>query len=250
MSIYGRWCLATCAIVLCLVAAPAGAVPVAWDASSDKFPDQINPPFTLFDTAVANPVLSNGALTLSTTVGGNDILGYRQSDVQLNVPANLQIDARVHLVSAAASPTNRAPIGIEFAPSGNAVNFLWIDADTIFLLAPDGNRGPTATVDTDGGFHTYHIDVAGTTSGSVVNVFYDGGAVPVLTGALIGAAPGVAEISWGDLSEAVGGTSEWQHFEHNAAATPEPVGAALAAACTALLCTSRPNRQRRITFHV
>jgi hypothetical protein len=166
------------------------------------------------------------------------------------VPANLQIDARVHLVSAASSPPNRAPAGIEFAPTASAINFLWIDADTIFLLAPDGSRGPTATVDTDGGFHNYHIDVAGTTTGSAVNVFYDGGAVPVLTGVLIPTSAGVPEISWGDLSEAVGGTSEWQHFEHNAAATPEPVGAALAAACTALLCASRPTRQRRFTLHV
>src|SRR3954453_11787581 len=93
MSIFTRWCLALCALVFWFVAAPAGAVPVAWDASSGKFPDQINPPFALFDTAVANPVLSNGTLTLSTTVAGSDILGYRQSGTQLNVPANLQVDA-------------------------------------------------------------------------------------------------------------------------------------------------------------
>jgi len=248
MSIFARRCLAPCALVLWFVAAPAGAVPVAWDASSGKFPDQINPPFTLFDTAVANPVLSNGTLTLATTVGGNDILGYRQSGTQLNVPANLQIDARVHLVSGSSQAPNRAPIGIQFAPASGVGNFLWIDTDTVFLNTAGDVRGPSASIDTDGGFHTYHIDVAGTTVGSVISVFYDGGAIPVLTGNLFSSSNTEPEISWGDLSDPVGGTSEWQHFEHNAAATPEPVAAALASACTALLCTSRPNRRGRFTL--
>jgi hypothetical protein len=234
-------------MLLWLQCVPARSAVVAWDGSSGLFPDQINPPFTLFDTAVANPTLSNGTLTLATTVAGNDILGYRQSGAQLSVPANLQIDARVHLVSGSSQMPNRAPIGIQFVPAPGVVNFLWIDTDTIFLNTAGDVRGPSASVDTDGGFHTYHIDVAGTTIGSVINVFYDGGPVPVLTGNLFSSSSTDPEISWGDLSGPVGGTSEWQHFEHNAAATPEPVAATLAAAGMALLCTSRPRRRHRPT---
>jgi len=230
---------------LLLVAVPTaarGAV-VIWDGSSGQTPDQITPAYTLLNTSTNAPVLSGGVLTLATPAGGNDILGYRHTGAQLNVPANLDIVARVKLDSGASSFGNRAPVGIQFATGGGGKNFLWIDRDTIFLNADGDVRGPSATVDTDGDFHTYHIEVAGTGVGSPVSVSYDDGPTPILTGSLFASGTG-AEISWGDLSEAVSGTSEWTHFEHNAAEVPEPMAAALALSGVALLLNVRPPRRR------
>jgi hypothetical protein len=235
---------AACAAVFLAPLAASGAT-VIWDVSSGVLPDHNNPPFTLLDTAPTDPTLAGGALTLSTPVGGNDVLGYSQSGAQLDVPANLRIEARMRRVSGSSSEQNRAPGGITFAPAAGAVNFLWIDADAIFLNTPGDVRGPVASVDTDDAFHTYRIEVTGTAVGSPINVFYDNGAAPVLTGTLIPSAIGAAEIDWGDLSEAVGGVSEWQHFEHNAGAVPEPGGAVALAAGALVFCATRRTRVGR-----
>jgi hypothetical protein len=236
--------LAACAAVVCLAPVAARGATVIWDASSGLLPDQNSPPFTRIDTAASDPVLAGGAMTLATTIGGNDILGYRQSGAQLDVPANLRIEARLRLVSGSSSEPNRAPAGIGFVPAPGAVNFLWIDADAIFLNLPGDVRGPVATVDTDDAFHTYRIEVTGTAVGSPIRVFYDNGAVPVLTGTLFPSASGEADIDWGDLSEAVGGVSEWQHFEHNAGAVPEPGMAMISTAALALCAMGRTRLKR------
>lgn len=112
-------------------------------------------------------------------------------------------------------------MGIQYVTAPNVTNFLWIDQDLIFLNAAGDVRGATAIVDTDGSFHDYRIEVLGTTAGSVVNVYYDGAAVPVLAGSLFSSTATTTEISWGVLSPSVSGTSEWRFVGHNAA-VPEP----------------------------
>jgi hypothetical protein len=194
------------------------AAVVTWEASSGLYPDQISPPYTLFDTAAADPVLSGGVLTLTSSTGALDLLGYDHSGAILDVPPNLQIEAAVRFVSGSSATPNRAPIGIQFVTAPGATNFLFIEADTIFTNNPGDVRGPSAPLDTDDAFHTYRIEVVGTGVGSPFNVFYDNGALPVLTGALINSGVGAPFIDWGDLSDSTGGVSEWQRFQHNAAA--------------------------------
>jgi hypothetical protein len=207
-----------------MTAAPeARAGVITWDGSSGQFPDELSPPFALFDTATTDPVLSGGTLTLSTSLAGaGDILGYRQSGSELEIPALLQIEARLRFISGSSIVNYRAPVGIQFATEPNVVNFLWIEHDVIFLNGPGDTRGPSAAVDTDGDFHTYKIEVAGTGLGSPISVFYDNATTPILTGALFSLPTAFTDIAWGDLSEATAGVSEWQHFQHNALAAPVP----------------------------
>jgi hypothetical protein len=194
---------------------------VTWEASSGLYPHQISPPYTLFDTAAADPNLSAGVLTLTSSTSAMDVLGYDHSGAVLDVPLNLTIEARVRFVSGDSATPNRAPIGIQFVPAPGATNFLFIEGDAIFLNNAGDVRGPSVVVDTDDSFHTYRIEVTGTGVGSPFSVFYDNGALPVLTGALISSAATTPFIEWGDLSESAGGVSEWQLFQHNAAAVPE-----------------------------
>lgn len=215
------------AMFLCLTLLLGGhrltfAAVVTWEASSGLYPTQIFPPYDLFDTAAADPALSGGVLTLTSSSGALDVLGYDHSGAKINIPPNLQIEAQVRFVSGNSATPSRAPIGIQYVTASGATNFLFIEADTIFLNNPGDVRGPSVALDTDGAFHTYRIEVAGTGVGSPINVFYDNMSLPVLTGALISSAATTPFIEWGDISEATGGVSEWQRFQHNAAVVPEP----------------------------
>ena len=215
-------------LALCATASSASADTVTWNGSSGLLPTQITPPYTLVDNAVANPVLSGGILTLNTSSEPLTYMLYDQSGLQLAVPSNLVIEANMRFVSGTSPGTTRAPAGIQFVPAPGLLNFLWIQSDLIFLNQTGDVRGPSAVVDTDGAFHTYRIEVTGQSLGSAVNVFYDNGAIPVLTGALFATASTTTFIDWGDLTDSpgTGGISEWQSFQHNAG-VPEPNSAIL-----------------------
>ena len=62
--------------------------------------------------------------------------------------------------------------------------------------------------------------ISGDMVGSPVNVFYDDGAVPVLTTTLVASGATEAELTWGDLTGIAGGASQWKRFQHNASAVP------------------------------
>ena len=200
-----------------LIVSTATATTVTWDASSNLFPNQITPPWTLFDAATPeNPVLSGGALTLATS--GLETLLYRMTGSQLSVPAILDITFTLRFVSGSAGVT-RGASGVGFYPAPNVGNNLWFETDTIFLNGPGDVRGPSVALDTDGAFHDYEIQIIGGTVGSTINVFQD--TILVLSGALIAQSSADADINWGCLTESASGSAQWKSFSHNAA-VPEP----------------------------
>lgn len=109
----------------------------------------------------------------------------------------------------------RTGAAICFHLGNNLGNVLWIRGDEIFLWASQNVVGPTASVDTDGNFHTYRIEVS---SSGVITVFYDGS--QVLTGSTYSNNTwGYSqEIWWGDGTGHASGVSQWQFFHHNALA--------------------------------
>ena len=184
-----------------------------YEASSGLLPDEVCPPWTLFDTASPeDPSLSGGKLVISTNQN-RESMGFLQSASDIAIPPNLVIEERVKLVSGSSSALTRAPIAIGTTTSPAEGIVLWIAQDEMFINLADGVKGPTATVDTDGGFHTYRIEI----TGASVEVFYDG--VLTLTGSTFTSAPtfgAVERIVWGEASGAALGTSEWEFVRHNA----------------------------------
>lgn len=210
----------------CLVTSTASAAVTTWDVSSGVFPDVVDPAWTLVnDFSPVGPVLSGQGLSLGTSLFG--AMAYVQSGAELNFQATLEINATMQLGDNTESLVNfRAPAGITFATPGNAINFLWIDDGEIFLNTTGDVRGPSVNVATRDTKHDYRIEVLGVTSGSVINVYYDGAPTPILTGALFTpASPTPAAINFGAQTGAARGISVWTHFSHDAAPVtiPAPV---------------------------
>jgi hypothetical protein len=108
----------------------------------------------------------------------------------------------------------------------DSANVLFFGRDTVFLWAGSyAQQGPTAFVDTDGGFHTYEIRVL---HRSAITVFQDG--LQILAGSIM-VHPNFSDapfLYWGDGTDAAFGVSEWEFFLHNAntmvcGAAPLPV---------------------------
>ena len=195
--------------ILC-VARLSHAGDAVWTAASGMYPTNVNPPWFLSGYP-GTPVLDPGALRLR---GTNSYLGYFQgdsgrSDLDLDIPTNLVLEARVRLVSGTAKIYFVTQLGVE--------NWLSIGADEISVNAGARTvRGAAASVDTDDAFHTYRVEVHGVTTGSTFQVFYDG--ILTLTGALYFQDEGqFPEIFWGSYPI---GESLWQSFKHNGSTTP------------------------------
>jgi hypothetical protein len=204
-----------------------------YQASSGLFPDQISPPYTLFDEASPeNPALSGGILTLSTSADAERMF-YIQLEPIVDTSDPFFIEARIRFVSGSSSHVSRAPISIALTTAPDIGNTLFIDRDRVFFNTGEATPGPSALVDTDGAFHTYRIDYNGA---GALALAYDG--VPVLAGATFASSGfnGSQErISWGMGSVLSFGTSDWQFFRHNALAVPEPQTYALLLAGLGLL---------------
>ena len=201
------------------LARPVAAQPTqsVWEAASGLLPTQVCPAWTLVDTAAgADPTLGTGGLSLATGAG-EDML-FLQSGFDPVAPDPFVIEARMRFVSGTSAASNRAPAAIVVTAASNAGVFLGIGADEIFLTASGDVRGQSATVDTDGAAHTYHIEV---TSAGAVTVLYDG--VPTLTGttytnaSVFGAA---RRLIWGEGADEASGSHVWESFKHNAATCP------------------------------
>jgi hypothetical protein len=95
---------------------------------------------------------------------------------------------------------------------------LVIGVDEIFLTQTGDVKGPNALVDTDGDFHTYHLEIA---PSGAVNVLYDG--APTLTSFTYGNGNvfgPTRRIIWGEGADEAFGTSLWEFVHHNASVCP------------------------------
>lgn len=210
---------------LTLVALAAASGPAAagyissWSAASGLYPDQISPPYSLFDSSPADPVLAGGVLTVSTSAQLQQMY-YRQLDPIVDTSGPFFIEARVRLASGAASDPSRAPISITFTTAPNVGNVLHIDHDSVFFLKDNLVFDTKVAVDTNDAFHKYRIVYDG--AGGLTLSWDD---TEILTGETFfsTAANGPTErITWGQSSQLAFGTSEWVYFTHNALAVPEP----------------------------
>jgi hypothetical protein len=225
-----------------LAASPSRAATNAWYASSGLLPDQVTPNWVLFDTATANPTLTGGELTLSTAAN-TETMFYRQSN-NIAMPSNLTVEFRTRFVSRNTTLNYNSPMNIAFTTAPNIGNILYLAQDDLWLANGISVRGPSASVDTDGAFHTYRIEVAGTTAGSAVNVYYDGGVSPIISHTLInnsflnGSFP---RVLFGDATGGDSGVSKWEYLWHNGSSIqigeviPEPSTLSLLLAAGALL---------------
>jgi len=220
-------------VALAAASAPAAAGYVSsWNAASGLYPDQISPPYSLFDSSPADPVLAGGVLTVSTSAQLQQMY-YRQLDPIVDTSGAFFIEARLRLVSGAASHASRAPISITFTTAPNVGNALQIHHDSVFFLTDNLVAGTKVAVDTNDAFHTYRIESDGAGG---LTLDWDG--TQILTGAtfLSADANGPTErITWGQGSQLAFGTSEWAYFTHDALAVPEPQTYALLLAGLGLL---------------
>lgn len=193
----------------------------SWEASSGLLPTQIGQPWTLVDTASPeDPVLGSQFLTISTSQDAENMF-YIQSGSTVDTSGPFFMEARVRFASGSSATPSRAPISISFTTTPNVGNALFIGHDEVFFNTGDGNtKGPSASVDTDGAFHTYRIDVSAT---GALSLRYDG--TLVLTGQTFTSAAfngSTQRILWGEGSSFATGTSEWASFTHNALAAEFP----------------------------
>lgn len=204
----------------------------AWYASSGLFPDQTTTNWVLSDTAVANPALSGGRMTLATAASSEG-MSYRQT-ANLSIPANLTMEFSAKFDSRNTTANNNSPMAVFFTTAANVGNILYFGQDDVWFANGFLVRGPGASVDTDSAFHTYRIELSGTTSGSALKLFYDNGATPLLTHQLVTDATlngATARIGFGDATAGDSGVSEWEYFWHNGSAVsvvPEPSVTAIA----------------------
>jgi hypothetical protein len=228
--------------------APANALVTLWEASSGLLPDQVDPAWNLNDNAPAtDPVLSAGVLTLSTAAQAQNMFyNMTGSDLDFSATSGYWLEGTMRFVSGSnLAGWNRTPavMGMVFAGGNRAT--LQIRQDSIFILNGDNTVGAiNNSVDTDDAFHTYRMEIAGKTAGSIVNVYQDG--LLVLTDNSVynnGASTG--SVAFGESSVLATGISEWTYFSHNAAAVaaPEPATVTtLLAGCVALAARRRRSR--------
>jgi hypothetical protein len=186
-----------------------------WQASSGLTPDQMNPSWSLGDTASPEaPQLINNVLRLSTSANSESMY-YIQASSTVDTSSAFFIETRLRFASGSTSyPTARAPIAIALTTAPNIGNALFIDQDQVYFLTGNLSSGPKVRVDTDDNFHTYRIQYDGAGG---LSLLYDD--QPILSGSTFSssAANGSQQrILWGEGSIYTHGVSEWAYFRHNA----------------------------------
>lgn len=204
---------------------PAHALVTVWDGASGQLPNQVDPGWTLVDTAPTNPSFANGVLTIQTAGSFSGLQYYRMDGAAFAAPATgpYWLEADMRFVSGSqTSGWWRSPgvMGIRFDNGRLAI--LEIRRDFIYIRNGDNSVGASnANVDTDDAFHTYRMEVSGTASGSMVNVWQDG--VLVLSDNAVYNAGGTAGVFFGEGSQLALGVTEWKRVSHNMAAVATPV---------------------------
>jgi hypothetical protein len=231
------------AIAVVCIPRSSRAAEATWSASSGSSPTAANPPWQYYSEPTGTATMTPDGLRLDTNPAFARATYFQTAD-QLSVPSNLVIEARVRFVSGSSDVVGHAPAGVSVYPGQGVANYLWIGKDEIFVNAGTRfERGDAAAVDTDDAFHDYRIELGGTTDGSPFRVFYDGALT--LTGSLFpGDEDQLPEIGWGDIAYDASGVSEWQLFQHNGAAVPEPSAAAGCFLAGLVLLSRRPARSR------
>lgn len=228
------------AVMTCLVFAVNGhANTVIWQANSGLKPEQIANPYSLVDTAVNDPTLSSGILTIDTDID-SELMSYSMTGSALAMPAAPVIEFNMRMDSHSTSfPTLRTGAAVSITTQNSVGNVIYIGIDEVFFLTTGGSQGPTASIDTDSSFHDYRIEVAGLSAGSAISLLQDNSLV--LSHVLVTDAANYGNeerIFFGNNTTVAHGTSEWVSFQHNAA-IPEPSSLSLLLVTTAglLLCS-------------
>ena len=231
-------------LMLTMLGTTASAVEATWTAASGLLPDQAGLGWALTDNASPEaPVLSNDVLTLQTSTN-SELLHYSLDGAALDMDTATPywIEARVKYVSGGQTAGWwRAPIFLGIRAANGVLATLEIRSDLIFTRQGDNSLGQQAVVDTNGDFHTYRLELAGTAPGSMVNVYQDG--LLVLSDNAAYDTTGSARVFWGDASTLAFGRSDWTYVSTNLAAVPEPTPAALFAAGLGVLAM-RARRRR------
>jgi hypothetical protein len=181
-----------------------------YDATSGLLPEDVCPPWTLFeDASPEDPQLVGDVLVLSTSEDGEN-MNYRQLDADIAAPADpFVLEARMRFVSGGATQ-QISGAHMAFTLEGKQ-GFLVIDDGEIYLFASPFVKGPSASVPTTDDFHTYRMEANLSTGG--LTVLRDG--VPTLEGAMYPDASADL-VAWGDTTRYAHATSEWQFLSHNA----------------------------------
>lgn len=151
------------------------------------------------------------------------------------MPENLTIEFKARLVSTVRNEKVFSPLSVYFCIGSGLGGAFYLGGDDVWLAGQNQSRAIGTAVDTDDAFHTFRIELTGSTIGSLINVYYDNSLTPLLSSpvvndeAVYGDAP---QIGMGDNSNRDSGVSEWEYLWHNAAcvpvnAVPEPSSLAL-----------------------
>ncbi len=216
-----------------LLAGAVQAEVATWHASSGLLPTQASPAWTLTDTAnPESPVLSDGVLTIATSAFGETML-YKMEGAAAALPDSgpYWMEATMQYVSGTwTAGWWRAPALMAIRFDNGRLAIAEFRRDSIFLRADDNALGAINNgVDTDDSFHTYRMEVMGSTSGSIVNLYQDGQLI--LSDNSVYDAGSSLGVSFGESSMLAQGVSRWAYVSHNMAAVaspvPEPASAAL-----------------------
>jgi hypothetical protein len=215
--------------LLATMALPSHAAVVTWNAASGSMPDVAVPQWDLVDTASPeNPSLAAGVLKLGgSTLAERMYYSMDGADADFSGQSSYWLEARLRVnTQSLTAGWWRAPVtmGIGFAGGGLAI--FELRRDYVYLRDGDNGRGAFSNLlDTDDEFHTWRMEVLGSSAGSTVNVYRDGNLV-LSDNSVFNYGSG-NRVFWGDASQIASGRSEWTHVSTNLAAAPasNPVSA-------------------------
>lgn len=241
------------ASAICAAAAlPVQAAIVTWDGASGTTPNAAVPQWDLVDNASPeDPALSAGVLTIGgTAIAEQMYYSMDGANADFSGQTSYWLEARLRVnTQSLTSGWWRAPVtmGIGFAGGGLAI--FELRRDYVYLRDGDNSRAAFRNdLDTDDLFHTWRMEVLGSTAGSTVNIYQDGNLV-LSDNSVYNYGSG-DRVFWGDASIIAGGRSEWTYVSTNLAAvtgtgtTPVSAPGSLALAGVGLLALGAVRRPR------
>ena len=233
-------------------ALPVHAAVVTWYGTGGTTPDAAVPQWDLVDNASPeNPALSAGVLTIGgSAIAEQMYYSMEGADADFSGQTSYWLEARLRVnTQSLTAGWWRAPVtmGIGFAGGGLAI--FELRRDYVYLRDGDNSRAAFRNdLDTDDEFHTWRMEVLGSTAGSTVKVYQDGNLV-LSDNAVYNYGSG-DRVFWGDSSIIAGGRSEWTYVATNLAAvggtgtTPVSAPGSLALAGVGLLALGVLRRPR------